>query len=392
MDVKQVYSLVNTATQETLGESGVVQEDLSNLVDVGTAVFNANAVDNYVRKLVNHIGKVIFVNRPYTGGAPSVLMNGWEYGSVLEKISTDIPEAAETEDWELQDGASYDPNIFYQPTVNAKFFNKRATFEIDKSITTKQVKESFSNGTQLNAFTSMIFDSIDKSLTIKVDSLIMRTINSMTADTIYNEYAGGDTTTASHTKAVNLLYLYNQRYGTTLTAEQAMTEPAFLRYAAFVMSLYKVRMSKISSLYNIGKQARFTSLDRMKTVLLADFAKGAEIYLQNATAYGKQPSGDTVRLPDTGLGDYDIVSCWQASGVDFATNSTIHVTSGNSNTVEQSGIIGVIFDRDALGVSNIDRSVRTHYVDKADFYNYFYSHTCGYFNDDNENFVVFFVA
>ena len=63
MNVEQVYNLVNAATGEVLGETSLVARDLSNVIDVGTAVFNANAVDAYVKSLVNHIGKVIFVNR-----------------------------------------------------------------------------------------------------------------------------------------------------------------------------------------------------------------------------------------------------------------------------------------------------------------------------------------
>ena len=115
MEINQVYEFVNAATEESIGESALVQEDLSNVVDVGTAIFNANAFDAFVRSLVNHIGRVIFVNRPYRGSAPSVLMDEWEYGSVVEKISSEMPDAVETEDWQLEDGASYDPNVFHQP-------------------------------------------------------------------------------------------------------------------------------------------------------------------------------------------------------------------------------------------------------------------------------------
>ena len=130
MEVVQIRNLVNNATSEVLGQSDIVKEDLSNIVDVGTQIFNAEAVDRYVRSLVNQIGKIIFVSRPYRGGVPSVLMDAWEFGSVLEKITVDLPEASENESWELTDGASYDPNIFYKPKVSAKFFNKKVTFEV----------------------------------------------------------------------------------------------------------------------------------------------------------------------------------------------------------------------------------------------------------------------
>ena len=211
MTVNQIYELMNAVTGEILGESAIVSEDLGNVVDIGTAIFNASAIDNYVRSLVNHIGKVIFVNRPYAGNVPSVLMDGWEYGSVLEKITAELPDATENESWDLTDGASYDPNVFYKPTVEAKFFNKRVTFEVPMSFTERQVKESFSSAEQLNGFLSMLYNAVDKSMTVKIDSLVMRTINNMIGETIYSDYGSGSLSGSSGVKAVNLLYLYNQR-------------------------------------------------------------------------------------------------------------------------------------------------------------------------------------
>ena len=214
MEVKQIYTLMNSVTQEILGKSDVVAEDLQNVVDVGNEIFGTTSVDNYVKSLVNHIGKVIFVNRPYAGTAPSVLMDGWEFGSVLEKISCDLPVATENESWELTDKHEYKQDIFYKPTVTAKFFNSKTTFEVAMSFTEKQVKESFSNANQLNGFLSMLYNSVEKSMTIKIDSLIMRTINNMIGETVLADYTGvtdGDYSKKSGVKAVNLLYLYNQR-------------------------------------------------------------------------------------------------------------------------------------------------------------------------------------
>ena len=215
MLVTQVKDLVNIATKEALGAEAIQTEDLTNVVDMGEAIFNAKAVDAYVRSLTNHIGKVVFVNRPYAGSAPSVLMDGWEFGSVLEKITAELPEASENETWNLVDKQSYDPNIFYKPTVEAKFYNKRVTFEIDVSITERQVKQSFSSATQLNAFVSMIYNEVDKAMTIKIDSLIMKTIVNMISVTM---------TDANANRAVNLLSLYNTEIApaTPLTAAKAL--------------------------------------------------------------------------------------------------------------------------------------------------------------------------
>lgn len=384
MEVKQIHELVNGATQEVLGESAVVNEDLSNIVDIGTQIADSHNIDNYVRSLVNHIGKVIFVNRPYSGNVPSVLMDGWEYGSILEKITVDnLPEATENESWELQDGTSYDPNIFYKPSVSAEFFNKRVTFEIPMSFTQKQVKESFSSAEQLNGFTSMIYNAIDKSMTVKTDSLIQRTINNMIGETLHSDYPTADYTTHSGVKAVNLLKMYNEKFGTDLTADKAITTPEFVRYASFIMGLYKDRIGKISSLFNVGKKDRFTSPDLLHVVLLSEFANSAKAYLQSDTYHD-----EFVSLPKA-----ETVPYWQGSGVDygFASTSKIDIKTSSNNTVQCSGILGVMFDRDALGVSNFDRRVTSNWNPKGEFYNNWFKMDSGYFNSLNENFVVFFV-
>lgn len=386
MEVKQIYNLVNTAAGEVLGATEVLTEDLSNVIDVGEQVFNAGAVDRYVKSLVNHIGKVIFVNRAYRGGAPSVLMDGWEFGSVLEKVQADLPDASENESWELENGASYDPNIFYQPKVSAKFFNQRVTFEIPVSFTEMQVKQSFSDATQLNSFISMLFVNVEKALTVRIDGLIMRTINNMIGETISSEYtASSQYGTKSGVRAVNLLYLYNQQHAdATLTAAEAPTNPDFIRFAAYKMGLYADRMSKISKLFNVGGKERFTPSDMLHVVMLSDFASAANVYLQSDTFHEQ-----FTRLPNA-----ETVPYWQGSGTeyDFESVSSINIKTATNDTVELSGILGVMFDRDALGVSNLDRRVTTNYNAKAEFYTNFYKFDAGYFNDLNENFVVFFVA
>ena len=104
MKVAQIHDLVNSATTQVLGESAVVTEDLSNLVDIGKEIFNSDAVDNYVGKLVDRIGQTVFQDRVYNGSVPSIVRTSFEYGAVIEKISADIPEAKENQSWELVDG------------------------------------------------------------------------------------------------------------------------------------------------------------------------------------------------------------------------------------------------------------------------------------------------
>ena len=384
MEVKQIYTLVNDVTGEILGKNDILKEDLSNVVDMGKELFSNTEVDNYVKSLVNRVGKTVFVNRKYSGKVPSVLMDSWEFGSVLQKISADLPNATENESWELENGTSYDPNIFYKPTISAKFYNSKVTFEVPLSFTEKQVKESFNSASELNAFISMLYNAVEKSMTVKTDALIMRTINNMIAQTV-----DGDT---SGVRAVNLLKNYNTLKGLSganvLKANKALTDPDFLKYASMQIALYAHRLGTMSTLFNQGGKERFTPKDMLHIVLLSDYAQSTKTYLESDTF-----NDELVKLPTA-----ETVPYWQGSGTsfEFAKTSKIDVTirtsNGSTKDVSVSGVIGVMFDRDALGVSNLDRRVTTNYNPKAEFFSNWYKFDCGYFNDLNENFVVFYIA
>lgn len=387
MKMNQVYDILNTITREMLGDSIIVNEDLSNIVDIGRAFGNAGSLDNYVRKLNDHIGKMVFVDRVYSGRAPSVLMDGWEYGSILEKVRGDLPEASENETWELQDGASYDPNIFTRPAVSVKFFNDRVTFEVPVSFTERQVKSAFSSAVQMNAFMSMIRTNVENSLTVKMDSLIMRTINAGIGETLHKEFPAGTYTGASGVRAVNLLYLYNQRFTQNLAAAAAITDPAFIRFASYMIKNYVRRMQDMSRLFNVGGTAKFTPADRMHVVMLDEFKNAADVYLYDGL---NQFNTESIRLP----GSMETVAYWQGSGLGygFADTSAISIKTPSGDTVSAGGIIGVIFDRDTLGVSNVDSRVTTNYNAKAEFFNEWHKRDAGYFLDLDENFVVFYLA
>ena len=291
MQVTQIHDMVNTVTSEVLGKEDLVKEDLTNLVDVGNEIINADKIDNYVNKLVHHIGKVEFSNKTYSGKAKNVLMDSWEYGAVLQKIDAELPEATENDTWNLVNGQSYDPNVFYQPKVSSQFFDSKVTFEIPVSFAEKQVKGSFSNAEQMNGFLSMLINSVDTSFTIKLDELIMRTINN---------YIGTVVTKKDPNTSVNLLSLYNKANGTKLTADKCLTDPQFLRYANFIINTYVGRIARISTLFNMGKRERFTNTENTNLILLDDFKNSSDVFLQ----------ADVKHNELTGVDNFDTVPYW----------------------------------------------------------------------------------
>lgn len=396
MKVKQVYEFVNSALAEAIGKSDLLQEDLQNVVDAGNEVFGADAVDNYVKSLVNHIGRVIFVDRVYEQTAiKGIMRDGWEFGSVLQKVQMDLLDAKQNPSWNLVNGQSYEEHIFYQPTVTASFWNHKLTLEIPISIATMQVKESFSNSGQLNSFVSMIYNTVKKTLTVQIDELIMRVVNDMAAKTVAAEYIEIATPSPlgnkTGTRAINLLYMYNEEFGTNLTAKQAVKNADFIRYAAFQMRVVSDRMVKINNAYNMGAKSRFTPKDLQTVVLWSEFESAASVYL-----YSDVFHNELVRLPEA-----QTVPYWQAIGeinnnapsaYAFDKTTALNVITSTGTEVNMTGVIGMIFDRDACMVANQYSRVTSSYSAAAEFYTNYYKEDISLFNDPNEQFVVFFVA
>lgn len=387
MVVTQIYELVNDAIKQATGEENLLKEDLGNVVDVGDTLANRSGYDNYVRALNDKIGKTIFHDRSYMGRIPSVFRDSWEYGSILEKISFEMPEATENESWELEDRTSYDPNIFYKPKVSTKFFNKKRTFEIPLSITEMQVKSSFRNAAQLNSFVSGLRNYVNNAMRLALENLTMKTINNFTGQIIYDANSGSSLSSVSTNTCVNCLYLYNQASGQSLTTTNCMHSPDFIRFTANIMKNYQDYLTSPTVLFNKGQQVRFTPTDKLHTILLSQFKNAAETYLYGnkdefkADEYSKLPQAETVVK-------------WQGvnSSFSFSDASTIYIKTASGNDVQQSGILGVMYDYDALGVMCENPRVTTNYNPKAEFWSEWHKFDAQYFNDFNENFVVFLIA
>ena len=385
MDVKQIYEFLNDARDEVFGAQDTKIEDLQGIIQLGTTIENATKYEQFANALVNRIGRTIFVARKYDGGAPRVYRDEWEFGSIKQKIQAELPTATENETWELQDGQSYDENIFYGSKVSVKFYNGKVAYEIPLSVTDIQLKQSFLSLESMNSFLSMLYNNVQNALTIYMDLLISRTLNNFIGETIFNEYGSSALNSKSTVKAINLLYEYNQKHaGATLTASNCLESAEFLKWATYRMKRYVTRFRKATKLYNIDKKVRFTPTNLLHFVVLSDFASLQETYLQSSTYHDEM-----VKLPY-----YEEVACWQSMGEDdsIEESAKVKVTTASGHDVEVDGVLAVMFDHDALGVTNYNRRVTSHYNAKAEFTNQWHKSDGEYFNDTSENFIVFFVA
>lgn len=374
MKVTQIAAILNTINAEIIGESAVVKEDLSNIVDVGREVIGAVDIENYTRSLIDRIGRVVFWDRTYNSTAPNIIKDSWEFGSIMEKIRCELPDVEENPSWKLTKGQSYDPFIFNPPAVKAKFFNSKTTFEIPISFVEEQIKSAFTSASEMSRFFAMIENRVIMKMTLCTDSMIMRTINNLIAEKF-----------AANNNVINLLADYNAKMGATLTAAKALSDKEFLRYACKQINLYSDYLTRASMLFNDKGYVTFTPKENQKIVMLSEFDKSAEVYLYS----------DTFHNSFVKLDGYTTVPYWQGSGTDdnfdFDEISKISVKTASGTAIEKTGIIGVIFDENACAVCNENPRTTSQYNAKGEFINYFHKWDCSYINDTNENCIVFVV-
>ena len=387
MDVKQVAEIVNDSYKQATGQEGIITEDLqtNGVVDTGSQVLSsATAKDNFVNALVDRIGRTWIRQRDYSSELPNMLWDKVEYGSVIQVIKYNMPDAQDTEDWQLVDGQVYEQNRFYAPSVEVKYYNDKITFTIPYSITDLQLKEAFVDGSTLASFVSGLYLYVKNAMTKRVEILVKDTLANLIGETVYADYQGATLSASSHVKAVNLLYLYNDTFNTSLTAEDAIKTPDFIRFACYILKLYNERMSAMSVLYNIQGRTTWTPKDQKELAILADFKTAADVYLQSTTFHDEL----------TALPTAQSITYWQGTGTsfDFDDVSTIDITTSEGHSVKVTGIVAVLYDKWSCGVCNYDHRVRTHRVEVAEFTNFWDKQDMHMFNDFGENCVVFFVA
>ena len=394
MKIKQLASVLNGTLSSTgiidqvTGEAPVAAEDLSDIVDIVKTVLdytgqsNTN-YDSFMRNLIDQVGKIMFVDRVYTSQAPNILKDGFEYGSILEKVRCEVPDARDNATWDLfnypQDGgAAYpDPFELSKPSATAKFYNSKATYEIPITLTDVQLREAFQSASQFGSFISMIENRIRMKMTLCNDGLIMATI----ANLMGQKFRLGAN--------VNLLEAYKAvNASATVTAANALVDKEFLRFASKTIAQYKKYLATASTLYNgdgTSSYLTFTPADRLKFIANTEFSKSLDAYLYSDTYHN-----EFVNLPG-----YEEVAFWQGTGTSNDDRLKIDVTVDDGSTgteIVRDGILAVMFDDEAAAVCNQNFRVTSAYNGRGEYTNYFYKWDAMYMNDLLENCVVFNIS
>ena len=394
MKIKQLASVLNGTLSTTgiidqvTGNAAVAAEDLSDIVDIGKTVLdytgqsNTN-YDSFMRNLIDQVGKIMFVDRVYTSQAPNILKDGFEYGSILEKVRCEVPDARDNATWDLfnypvNGGAAYpDPFELSKPSATAKFYNSKATYEIPITLTDVQLREAFQSASQFGSFISMIENRIRMKMTLCNDGLIMATI----ANLMGQKFRLGAN--------VNLLEAYKAvNASATVTAANALVDKEFLRFASKTIAQYKKYLATASTLYNgdgSSSYLTFTPADKLKFIANTEFSKSLDAYLYSDTYHN-----EFVNLPG-----YEEVAFWQGTGTSNEDRLKIDVTVDDGSTgteIVRDGILAVMFDDEAAAVCNQNFRVTSAYNGRGEYTNYFYKWDAMYMNDLLENCVVFNIS
>lgn len=378
MQVTQLYEFLSTVYGQVTGKTGIVNEDLSNIVDVGKELLSSQYRDPYVNAMLNLVGKWEFVDRAYEGQAPDIMRKSFEWGSIMSKSRTKDFEAKENPTWSLTPGQTVNQFEYNPPEVKTTLFNEMITWEIDCSFVNRQLAQSMRSAEQLDKFLGMIRTQINNTQIDETDAMVMRCYNNLTGHRI-----------ARNKAIVDVLASYNAVSGQSpITAAQAPHNAGFLHHLAYTILLYKNRMrKKVANFADLDEgYTTFTPLEYNHVVLLDVFSEALTINME----------ADTFNKELVKIGRYDKISNWQGTGegaayaLDDISKIDVQVSGLDSeNIVSRSGIIGVMHDRDALGIINEDRRVEAAYNAKGEYWNNFFKIDTRLFNDPGENYIVF---
>ena len=375
--VAQIYSIVNATAKECWGEQAITVKDTPSFISLGNETLSSQAnTDVFTKTLVDRIGKTVFSTRPYEVDEPDVVRKPFEYGCILQKIYVEMPEARVNNSWNIGED-NYAPEFapVIKPSVKQKLFSKIATWEIGVTIPDAILKTAFLNETAMAVFIDAIFTSMDNMLKIALENNINLTRASFIARKINAGNACG---------AINLLAGYKTLTKESLTVSEALRNADFLKYAARQIKLWSDRVTKMSVLFNDEAYKRHTPKSMQVLDILADFSTATDTYLQS----------DTYHNELTNLPLYNVVPYWQGSGTgfDFTDTSAVKIKIDSKTNVERSGVIGTLFDREALGVTITERRSSTERNNHDEYTNYYNKINIGYFNDMSENGIVFYLA
>lgn len=372
METNQIYALVNSIAKQTIGETAIEATDTATLVALGDTLLSSTSLtEGFMNTLVERIGRTIISFRKYNSQLAPIIKSDMEWGAIVQKIKVDMPEVVEDATYSLEEGKSVDMYVVRKPKAKQKFFAIRTPYSCFVSIQQKQLKAAFLNETAMGSFISAIYGEIKNKLELSIEN------NSRLCMANFMALTGAP-------QQINLVTNYNAIKATNLTAESALYDEQFLRYAIGQMNMYSKKMRTMSQLFNKEKYVRFTPDDSQMFALINEFQTAMETQVQYAAFHDDYvKKGANIEVP-----------YWQAAQNPYDINLQVRDGIDGANikkkAVEVKNIVGFLFDKEALGSYRHEEEVLTTPVNARGRYsNTFWHEEQMWFNDLSENGIIF---
>lgn len=392
-------------------ESGdITALDNQFIVDMGKAVVgdgtDTTGVDILFKSLVNQLGKIIVDSRSYRASLPRLFVDPVQWGSFVEFVSVDLSDVMIDEMWNtdgfipyngskvLSDGTTRTgieegmriagiEHGYYKPSVLAKLYEKNHGIMVALTVAREQMFTAFKGLGEWESFLAGLYNSVENTLQIKAQIYALMTVSM------------GIATARANNNEINLLDLYKEETGsTTITADTALSNADFLRFALKTIAEVKDYIRNYNALYNDGEQATFSAESEL--ILLNKFDKACKFSARSVT-FNEQLLG---------IGEYDTVSAWQGAisasdnqAYSFDNASSIVITKDaakdagiqTNKSVRIDGVVGVLYDRYAMGITLDKRNTTSQYTASRDTTNLFYHALVNYIVNSHYPIVTFVV-
>lgn len=376
MPVSDVYALVNSVVGQALGTTALTATNAYQLVDMGQTVISSSSnTESFMNVLADRIGRTIFTDRAYSAKYQSMVLSDMEMGGILQKVSVKLFDAETDSDdtdgaWGLTQGKSVDQWVVNKPEPKQTFFSKRSVYKYHVSVARRQLETAFTSEAAMGRFINYVFQTMQNSIEFSIEQLGRQTMA--------NYIAQVNNSAQASKRVIPLVTNFNTEFAPTtdLTAETALRDPDFLRYATEQINLYSDYLTDMTTAYNDGTIERHTPKSEQRLYVLSRFEKRLETVVQYAAFHKEFVS----------LNGYETINYWQA--LQTPANINVNIAASTPKTVNN--VMAVLTDRYALGLAKMDDFVLTTPINASGaYYNVFHHIHRMWINDLSENGVIF---
>ena len=366
METNQIYDIVNSTVSQAIGETALTVVDTQGLISVGDVVLSSSTnTEAFLNVLAQRIGRTIYRFRDYNNKFKDMIVSDMTMGAILQKLRIEMPEAVSDPTYSLVDGQSVDMFKVAKPKAHQKLFVTRTPYMFKITIQRETLKEAFLSVEAMGSFISLIFGEVRNAIELSLENLGRLTL-------------AGAISEVGTSQEIHLVTDFNAEYGESLTAQEALTNADFLRYAIFRINNIIDMIQDMSTLYCDGTLPTFTNKENMKIRVLSAFQRRLETVVEYASFHDQFTSI---------AGAYSTINFWQSE----QTPSSIDIKKPSTGAeVTKTGIVTVVHDRDAFGIYQIDETVATSPLNSdALYYNQSWHEKQARFIDTSENIVIF---